>query len=121
MDPLPPSDDDSPSAGEISGEEDAVELPIEDVLDLHAFHPRDVKAVVEEYLAQCRARGFAEVRIVHGRGTGVQRAIVRSILERSPDVLDFGDAGGERGGWGATIVQLRPPDPGAPAGSSREG
>jgi len=112
MDPLPPSDNDSPPAGEmpeIPDEGHAVELPIEDVLDLHAFHPRDVKAVVEEYLVQCRARGFAEVRIIHGRGTGVQRAIVRSIVERSPDVLAFGDAEGERGGWGATVVRLRDP------------
>lgn len=103
MDPLPPGDD-------IPADADAVELPIEDVLDLHAFHPRDVKVVVEEYLVQCRAKGFAEVRIIHGRGSGVQRAVVRSIVGQNPHVLAFGDAESERGGWGATVVRLRPPE-----------
>jgi DNA-nicking Smr family endonuclease len=113
---------DEPEKGEQSPESDeVVELPIEDALDLHAFHPRDVRAVVEEYLAAARARGFAEVRIIHGRGTGIQRAIVRSLLERSPHVLAFRDAEGERGGWGATVVALRPgsperPGPPAPPG-----
>jgi DNA-nicking Smr family endonuclease len=107
MDPLSPNEDDFPPPGDVPDREDAIELPIEDALDLHAFHPRDVKVVVEEYLAQCRAKGFAEVRIIHGRGTGMQRAIVRSILEQNPNVLAFRDAEGERGGWGATVVQLQ--------------
>jgi DNA-nicking Smr family endonuclease len=94
--------------------EEPFEFPIEDRIDLHAFHPRDVKAVVEEYLIECRRRGFGEVRIIHGRGTGVGRAIVRSALERSPHVLAFRDAGAERGGWGATLVELKPGAPEEP-------
>jgi DNA-nicking Smr family endonuclease len=90
-------------------EDEVVHLPIEDVLDLHSFPPREVKAVVEEYLAECRARGFAEVRIIHGRGEGVQRAIVRSALGTSPHVQAYRDAEPERGGWGATVVFLNPP------------
>jgi dsDNA-specific endonuclease/ATPase MutS2 len=88
-------------------EPDPVTLPIEDSLDLHAFTPRDVPSVVDEYLAQAVARGFAEVRLIHGRGTGVQRAIVQKILARHPRVLSFSDAPPERGGWGATIAVLR--------------
>jgi DNA-nicking Smr family endonuclease len=91
-----------------SEDDEGVELPIEDSLDLHPFNPRDVKTVVEEYLVQCRLRGFAEVRIIHGRGTGVQRAIVQSLLAKSPHVAAFHDAESERGGWGATVVELRP-------------
>ena len=88
-------------------EPDPVTLPIEDSLDLHAFVPRDVPSVVDEYLSQTVARGFGEVRLIHGRGTGVQRAIVQKILARHPRVLSFSDAPPDRGGWGATIVVLR--------------
>jgi DNA-nicking Smr family endonuclease len=88
-------------------------LPIEDALDLHAFAPRDVLSVVGEYLHAAVARGFAEVRLIHGRGKGVQRAAVQSFLRSHPAVAGFADAPGERGGWGATIVRLRPPDPAA--------
>ncbi len=91
--------------------DDAVEIPIEDALDLHLFSPRDVKPVVEEYLYQCRARGLAEVRIIHGRGTGTQREIVRATLSRSAHVVSFADAPAERGGWGATVVRLRAGSP----------
>jgi dsDNA-specific endonuclease/ATPase MutS2 len=87
---------------------DEVVLPIEDSLDLHAFQPRDVAAVVASYLEQAREAGFTEVRIVHGRGIGVQREIVRAVLARDPGVLDFADAPPGRGGWGATLVRLRP-------------
>jgi DNA-nicking Smr family endonuclease len=90
------------------GEDDAIQLPIEDALDLHAIHPRDVRTAVEGYLEACQERGFREVRIIHGRGTGTQRAIVRSLLERSPQVASFWDAEPARGGWGATIVALKP-------------
>ena len=86
---------------------DAVELPIEDCLDLHTFLPRDVASVVEEYLEVARTRGWSEVRIVHGRGIGVQREIVRAVLARNPAVAGFVDAPEERGGRGATIVRLR--------------
>jgi dsDNA-specific endonuclease/ATPase MutS2 len=84
-----------------------VVLPIEDSIDLHAFAPRDISSVVEEYLEQCRQTGLTEVRIIHGRGTGVQRNIVRSILEKHPRVVSFQDAPAEAGGWGATIVALK--------------
>jgi|SRR5918999_1613387 dsDNA-specific endonuclease/ATPase MutS2 len=82
-------------------------LPIEDSIDLHAFRPEDIPSVVEEYLEQCRQAGLKEVRIIHGRGTGVQRNIVRSILEKHPLVLSFQDAPPEAGGWGATIAYLK--------------
>jgi dsDNA-specific endonuclease/ATPase MutS2 len=88
-------------------EEDPVRIPITDVLDLHSVPPRDVGPVVEEYLAECHARGFKALRIIHGRGIGVQREIVRAILARTDFVADFGDAPAEAGGWGATVVTLR--------------
>lgn len=84
-----------------------VRLPIEDVFDLHSVPPRDVEAVVEEYLIEARAAGLMELRIIHGRGIGVQREIVRTVLARTPFVADFGDAPAEAGGWGATVVTLR--------------
>lgn len=85
---------------------DPVRIPIEDVLDLHTIPPRDVQAVVEEYLSEANRRGFKALRIVHGRGIGVQRELVRSILARTPFVVSFSDAPAEAGGWGATIVTL---------------
>ena len=84
-------------------------LPITDVLDLHSVLPRDVNGVVEAWLEEVKARGFRALRIVHGRGIGVQREAVRRILARDPDVLAFSDAPLEAGGWGATVVTLRPP------------
>lgn len=83
-----------------------VVLPIEPVLDLHAFAPRDVASVVESYLEAAIEAGFAEVRIVHGRGIGVQRETVRALLARHPRVESFGDAPTDRGGWGATLARL---------------
>jgi DNA-nicking Smr family endonuclease len=82
-------------------------IPIEDVLDLHTVPPRDVKAVVEEYLVEANRLGLKALRIIHGRGTGVQREIVRGVLERTQSVLAYGDAPPEAGGWGATTVTLR--------------
>ena len=67
------------------------EIPIEDSIDLHTFQPREIRVVVEEYLYQAVQRGFREVRIIHGRGVGVQREIVRSILEKHPSVISFRD------------------------------
>lgn len=87
-----------------------VTIEIRDVFDLHTIHPRDVKRVVEEYLHEARRAGFRSVRIVHGKGVGVQREIVRSILSRTPFVADWTDAPPEAGGWGATIAHLKPPD-----------
>ena len=82
-------------------------LPIEDSLDLHAFAPRDVPSVVDEYLRQAAAHGFGEVRLIHGKGKGVQRAVVQKLLSEHSFVLRFFDAPAERGGWGATVVVLR--------------
>jgi dsDNA-specific endonuclease/ATPase MutS2 len=90
-----------------ANEPDAVELPIEDSLDLHAFAPRYVKKAVEAYLEEVYTRGFPVVRIVHGRGIGLQREIVRNVLEHTPFVAQFHDASPEAGGWGATVVTLR--------------
>jgi DNA-nicking Smr family endonuclease len=81
-------------------------VPIQDFIDLHSFAPKDIPSVVEEYLEQCRQAGFLEVRIIHGKGTGVQKKIVRSILDKHPAVLSFQDAPAEAGGWGATVVIL---------------
>ena len=83
-------------------------LPIGEELDLHAFAPKDVVSVVEEYLAACRTRGILTVRVVHGRGKGVQRAEVRRLLARLPGIASFADAPPQSGGWGATIVRLEP-------------
>ncbi|HEX9819827.1 MAG TPA: Smr/MutS family protein [Methylomirabilota bacterium] len=84
-----------------------VRVPIEDSLDLHAFAPRDVASVVEEYLLAAHGHGFAEVRLIHGRGIGVQRALVQSLLGRHPLVAGYADAPEDRGGRGATLVRLR--------------
>jgi DNA-nicking Smr family endonuclease len=84
------------------------EIPITGELDLHAFAPRDVVSVVEEYLLACRERGLLRVRVVHGRGRGVQRAEVRRLLARLESVLDFEDAPPVAGGWGATMIRLAP-------------
>ena len=88
-------------------EEEPVRIPITDIFDLHSVPPRDVQAVVEEYLNEAHRLGYRALRIIHGRGIGVQREIVRAVLGRSPLVEDFRDAPSEAGGWGATIVNLR--------------
>jgi DNA-nicking Smr family endonuclease len=84
-----------------------VEIPVEDALDLHSFRPADVRSVVEEYLQAAHARGFTEVRLIHGRGIGVQRAVVQSLLAPHPLVVGYADAPEDRGGRGATLVRLR--------------
>ena len=84
-------------------------IPIEDRIDLHAFSPKEVVSVVEEYLEEAARRGLRQVRIIHGRGTGTQRRMVRQALLRHPRVESFGDAPPEAGGWGATLVLLRGP------------
>ena len=83
-----------------------VEIEITDIFDLHTIPPRDVKRVVEEYLQLAREKGFKVVRIIHGKGIGVQREMVRSILSRTPFVSDRTDAPPDAGGPGATIVRL---------------
>ena len=87
--------------------DEPVRLPIEDWLDLHSFLPHDVPSVVAEYLDAAHARGFREVRLIHGRGIGVQRAIVQSLLRDHPLVAALSDAPDDRGGKGATLVRLR--------------
>ena len=84
-----------------------VVIPITDVFDLHTIQPRDVKLVVGEYLQEARRLGFRSVRIIHGKGRGVQREIVRSMLEKTSFVIDWTDAPPEAGGLGATIVRLQ--------------
>lgn len=83
-----------------------VRIEITDVIDLHTIPPRQVKAVVGEYLIEANNRGFRWVRIIHGKGTGVQREIVRKVLERCPFVLGYRDAPPEAGGLGATLAEL---------------
>lgn len=83
-----------------------VVLQFDDVLDLHPFDPKDIRSVVEEFIEECRRAGILEVRLIHGKGAGVQRAIVRSLLDKHPAVISFKDAPAEAGGWGATIVSL---------------
>ena len=85
-----------------------VKIPIEDVLDLHTFRPRDIPALLEDYLAECRRAGIYSLRIIHGKGTGLQKKRVRQLLAENPAVASFQDAPPEAGGWGATLVQLTP-------------
>ena len=85
-----------------------VVIPIDGVLDLHTFNPREVKDLVPDYLAACREQGILQVRIIHGKGTGALQRTVHSILGRLPEAAAFRLAGEDGGGWGATIVILRP-------------
>jgi len=89
---------------------DIVVIEFQDVIDLHSIPPRQVRAVVEDYLEEAHRRSVRWVRIIHGRGIGVQREMVRSILSRTSNVVDFRDAPAEAGGWGATVVTLRVDD-----------
>ncbi|BCR04284.1 hypothetical protein DESUT3_13530 [Desulfuromonas versatilis] len=84
-----------------------VELPIDGVLDLHAFRPSEVKYLIPDYLAECRKRGILDVRIIHGKGTGTLQRTVHAILGRIPEVASLRLAGEDAGGWGATLVRLR--------------
>jgi DNA-nicking Smr family endonuclease len=87
--------------------EEPVRLPIDGVLDLHAFSPKDVKDLVTEYIEECLRRGITDLRIIHGKGTGTLKGIVHSLLVKNPHVAGFKDAGMGGGGWGATEVRLR--------------
>ncbi len=86
-------------------------IPVEDFVDLHAFRPDEVAALVADYLEEAARAGFRYVRIIHGKGTGVQRETVRRALSRNPLVEVFADAPPEAGGWGATLVTLKKPGP----------
>ncbi len=85
----------------------AVRVPIEDWIDLHTFSPKEIPSLLEEYLLECQKKGFREVRIIHGKGKGVQRSIVHSFLRKSPFVESFEMAPPEAGSWGATITVLK--------------
>ena len=84
-----------------------VRIPIEEWIDLHTFLPQEIPSLLEEYLQECQERGFKEVRIIHGKGKGVQRNIVHSFLGKSPLVESFRSAPPEAGSWGATLVTLK--------------
>ena len=88
--------------------DEPIELAIDGVLDLHTFQPREVKELIPDYLALCREKRILQVRIIHGKGTGALRDTVHAILRRMPEVNSFRLAGNEGGGWGATIVELKP-------------
>jgi DNA-nicking Smr family endonuclease len=87
--------------------DDVVVMRIEDSIDLHTFQPRDIPEVVESYLEAAAEQGFREVRVIHGRGTGLQRQRVREVLSNHPLVEGFSDSTASRGGWGATLVWLK--------------
>jgi len=89
-------------------EGDSVKIPIDGVLDLHAFSPKDVKDLVPEYLSECRSQGIYHARIIHGKGAGILQKIVQSIFEKDPIVIRFQTAHYGGGSWGATEVELRP-------------
>jgi dsDNA-specific endonuclease/ATPase MutS2 len=89
-------------------EDEPFRIEISDVFDLHSVPPRDAKAIIEAYLEEAHERGFTAIRIIHGRGVGVQREMVRAVLAGTPFVLSFSDAPLDAGGWGATIATLAP-------------
>jgi DNA-nicking Smr family endonuclease len=91
--------------------DEPIEMPIDGVLDLHTFQPREIKDLVPDYLAECQQRGILRVRIIHGKGLGNLRRTVHSILWKHPQVESFALASEHFGGWGATVVHLRPPKP----------
>ena len=88
-------------------EPEPVEYPVDGTLDLHMFAPEDTKEAVLEYIRVCLEKGIYQIRIVHGKGIGVKREIVRKILASHPQVVSFKHEGGSGGGWGATVVDLK--------------
>jgi DNA-nicking Smr family endonuclease len=86
--------------------DDPIAIPIDGVLDLHTFSPKEVKDLVPEYIGECLRRGITEIRVIHGKGTGTLKATVNAVLKKDPRVAGFKDAGTDRGGWGATLVRL---------------
>jgi len=93
----------------VSQPDEPVEIPITGDLDLHPFAPHEIPSVVEEYVRACRERGILDVRLAHGKGCGVQRAVVQCVLRSmGEEVISFSDAPPQSGAWGATIARLRP-------------
>jgi dsDNA-specific endonuclease/ATPase MutS2 len=92
----------------VDDEPQPIPLPLDGRLDLHLFHPRDVPALLDAYLPECRAAGVLQLEIVHGKGTGALGRRVRALLDRREDVLQHSVADESRGGWGVTLVTLRP-------------
>jgi len=86
---------------------DVIQIPIEDWIDLHTFSPKEIPSLLEDYLTECQKKGFREVRIIHGKGKGVQRNIVHLFLKKSPLVESFRSASPEAGSWGATLATLK--------------
>ena len=84
-----------------------VRIPIEDFIDLHLFQPRDIPDLLEDYLAECLKAGLYSVRIIHGKGKGVQKRRVQGLLQKNPLVSSFKDAPPQAGGWGATLVEIK--------------
>lgn len=82
-------------------------FPIEDILDLHTFDPREIPYLIEDYIDACMEKGIFSVRIIHGKGQGFLKKRVQGLLSKNPDVISFQDAPPEAGGWGATLVQLK--------------
>jgi len=99
-------DDRKSDAGD-GGEDSAVQYPLDGTLDLHMFHPRDARDLVNDYLKACVEKGLTQVRIVHGKGEGVLRRIVHSVLDGHPLVASYRHEGGSGGSWGATVVVLK--------------
>ena len=100
-------EDEEPDVDPFDPFPEPVRLEIRDVFDLHSVPPREVRAVVEEYLREAHLKGYRQVRIIHGKGVGVQRETVRKVLEHTPFVEHFSDAPPEAGGWGATVALLQ--------------
>lgn len=82
-------------------------MPIDGTLDLHHFSPNETADLVSDYIEECHRRGIHELRIIHGKGIGVQRDIVQGVLSKHPLVKEFRHESGSGGGWGATVVDLR--------------
>ena len=92
-----------------SSQMEPVRIPIEDVLDLHTYSPKDAPDLLEDYFSECVKAGILSVRVIHGKGKGIQRRRVHGLLQRNPLVKSFKDAPPEAGGWGATLVELQAP------------
>ncbi|OGB68956.1 MAG: DNA mismatch repair protein MutS [Caldithrix sp. RBG_13_44_9] len=94
----------------MSNSQKEIIYPIDGVLDLHTFHPREVKDLIPEYISACQGKGILQIRIIHGKGTGTLRRIVHSLLDKNQQVLDYWQEEGSAGSWGATIALLKSAD-----------